>query len=261
MTLLLLGGIDFFVGVGVAVIIRSVNCSRPPFIVLCFPPLPPGILEQEAIVFAVAVHVPDSRCAKLADFQKFDQGLQRVLCQQAIVGTVLALAEQVTTVVNSMTSGRDSSMGSRVIWPRLDEIHLGNVSDGDAFAELSLMPIEYFHQRTVTATTNTSLYYLEKDSFIDLSKTVPELAGRMERMASRYKTLQAKKNERRATAQKQAVVKRAQTTSMEMRVKNIEAQLHNQGSSIEEIKGDVQEILSSLKSMSSPQLQRMQSQS
>ena len=89
----------------------------------------------------------------------------------------------------------------------------------------------------------------------DLSKTVPELARRMERMATRYKTLQAKKTGRR---EKLAVVKRAQTTSMEMRVKNIEAQLHNQGSSIETIKGDVQKILSSLDAiMASTQSQNL----
>ena len=111
-----------------------------------------------------AVHVPGNRCAKLDDFVDFETGANRLLRQQAVVDTVLALAEQVTWTVNSMTSGRDSSISSRTIWPRLDEIHLGNVSDGDAFAELSLMPMDYFHQRTVTATTNTSLYYLEKDS-------------------------------------------------------------------------------------------------
>lgn len=74
-------------------------------------------------------------------------------------------------------------------------------------------------------------------------------------MATRYKTLQAKKTGRR---EKLAVVKRAQTTSMEMRVKNIEAQLHNQGSSIETIKGDVQKILSSLDAiMASTQSQNL----
>lgn len=61
--------------------------------------------------------------------------------------------------------------------------------DGDYFAELSLLPMCWFHQRTVIAVKNTFLYSLRKDDVIDLSKNVPTLSDRLAEMAAQHEQL------------------------------------------------------------------------
>jgi hypothetical protein len=92
-------------------------------------------------------------------------GPERLLKQQNVLSSLLNIANQVTDMVNRRRASYLSSImtednDSETIWPCLNEQHLGNLSTGEFFAELAVVPVAggYCHQRTVTAVQKGYIY-------------------------------------------------------------------------------------------------------
>ena len=92
-------------------------------------------------------------------------GPERLLKQQNVLSSLLSIASQVTDMVNRRRASYLSSImtednDSETIWPCLNEQHLGNLSVGEFFAELAVVPVAggYCHQRTVTAVQKGYIY-------------------------------------------------------------------------------------------------------
>ena len=87
------------------------------------------------------------------DLLDFDKGSlqEQEERQQRVVNCVLELAHCVQSI--------DGYLG-----PMLDEVHLGNLSAGEFFGEMALLPLKagWKHRRTATSMTNALLYSLSK---------------------------------------------------------------------------------------------------
>ena len=83
-----------------------------------------------------------------------------------MLSSLLAIAGQVTDMVRRRRESYLASImeenisDTSTIWPCLNEQHLGNLSTGEFFAELAVVPVVggYRHQRTVTAVQKGYIY-------------------------------------------------------------------------------------------------------
>ena len=74
-------------------------------------------------------------------------GPERLLKQQKVLSSLLAIAGQVTDMVRRRRESylasimEDNVSDTSTIWPCLNEQHLGNLSTGEFFAELAVVPV------------------------------------------------------------------------------------------------------------------------